>query len=132
MVYRIGNAYRKLPFSSPVCQINGIMVPLLEAFLCENHFDAIAATHLFPAEILTNMKRHGNPVPATYFIATDYTCIPFTEETDCDYYVIPEKELTGEFVARGIPEDRIVPLGIPVGFLPLVVDQEGFPTGRMN
>ena len=115
MVYRIGNAYRKLPVSSPVYQINGIMAPLLEAFLRENHFDAIAATHLFPAEILTNMKRHRKSVPATYFIATDYTCIPFTEETDCDHYVIPTKELTGEFVSRGIPKERIVPLGIPVG-----------------
>lgn len=115
MVYRIGNAYRKLPVHSPVYQINGIMAPLLEAFLRENHFDTIVSTHLFPAEILTNMKRHGTFIPATYFIATDYTCIPFTEETDCDYYVIPAKELTGEFVSRGIPEERIVPLGIPVG-----------------
>jgi processive 1,2-diacylglycerol beta-glucosyltransferase len=40
------------------------------------------------------------------FIATDYTCIPFTEETDCDYYVIPSEELTEEFVKRGIPRER--------------------------
>ena len=29
--------------------------------------------------------------------------------------MIPAKELTGEFVSRGIPGERIVPLGIPVG-----------------
>lgn len=114
MVYRLGNVYRRLPVSSPVYYINKRMAPLLEKFICENHFDAIVTTHLFPAEIITNMKRCGAAVPATYFIATDYTCIPFTEETDCDYYVIPAKELTDEFVFRGIPRERIIPSGIPV------------------
>ncbi len=114
LLYRLGNIYRKLPFFSPVYHINGRMVPLFEKFILENHFDAIVTTHLFPAEIITNMKRHGITVPKTYFIATDYTCIPFTEETDCDYYIIPAKELTDEFVSRGISRNRIVPLGIPV------------------
>ncbi len=114
MVYRLGNAYRRLPFASPVYHVNRRMVPYMEEFLRGNPCDAIVMTHLFPAEIITNMKRLGMPVPKTYFIATDYTCIPFTEETDCDYYVIPARELTREFVSRGIPEERIVPLGIPV------------------
>ncbi len=113
-VYRLGNAYRKLPVSSPVYYLNRGMVPLMEAYLRESGCDAVVTTHLFPAEILTNMKRMGKAVPTTYFIATDYTCIPFTEETDCDFYVIPAKELTDEFVARGIAPERIVPLGIPV------------------
>lgn len=53
-------------------------------------------------------------VPKTLFIATDYACIPFTEETDCDYYTIPDRELLGEFVKRGIPESKLLPVGIPV------------------
>lgn len=114
VVYRLGNAYRRLPFASPVYYVNRRMVPFLEEFLRDNPCDTIVMTHLFPAEIITNMKRLGKPVPKTCFIATDYTCIPFTEETDCDYYVIPARELTQEFVSRGIPEERIVPLGIPV------------------
>ena len=114
MAYRLGNAYRRLPFPSPVYQINRQMEPALERFLSEDHFDTIVVTHLFPAEILTNMRRRGRPVPRTYFIATDYTCIPFTEETDCDRYIIPARQLTEEFVGRGIPAERIRPLGIPV------------------
>lgn len=115
MVYRLGDAYRKLPVPSPVYHINKLMAPLLEKYLGENHFDAIITTHLFPAEIITIMKRDGIAVPATYFIATDYTCIPFTEETDCDHYIIPAEELIEEFASRGIPRERILPLGIPVG-----------------
>ena len=47
-------------------------------------------------------------------IETDYTCIPFWEETDCDYYIIPHYELIDEFAAKGIPRERLKPYGIPV------------------
>ncbi len=114
MVYRLGNAYRKMPVSSPVYHLNRLMVPCLEEYLQENPCDAVITTHLFPAEILTNMKRLGKKIPKTFFIATDYTCIPFTEETDCDFYIIPAKELTEEFIERGVPREKLVPLGIPV------------------
>lgn len=114
VAYMLGNAYRKLPFPSPVYQLNRQMEPALEQYLAEGRFDAVVTTHLFPAEILTNMRRRGRPLPRTYFIATDYTCIPFTEETDCDRYIIPAGDLAEEFTGRGIPAERIVPLGIPV------------------
>lgn len=112
--YKLGDVYRKLPFPSPVYQVNRLMEPLLEQYIEEHHFDAVVTTHLFPAEILTSMKRRGRGMPRTYFIATDYACIPFTEETDLDRYIIPAKELTEEFSNRGIDRRRIRPLGIPV------------------
>ena len=112
--YKLGDAYRKLPFPSPVYRINRLMEPLLEKYIEANHFDAVVTTHLFPGEMLTSMKRRGANVPRTYFVATDYACIPFTEETDLDRYIIPAKELTAEFVGRGIDPERIRPLGIPV------------------
>lgn len=113
-VYHLGNLYRKLPFRSPIYFLNARMVSCMEEFLCRHHFDAVIMPHLFPAEILTNMKQRGIPIPRTIFIATDYTCIPFTEETDCDCYITPSKDLSDEFCSRGLPRDRIYPLGIPV------------------
>ena len=60
------------------------------------------------------MKKHGYHVPKMLFIATDYTCIPFMEETECDTYVIPSDKLTrGICKERGYKE-RLLPLGIPV------------------
>ena len=70
--------------------------------------------HLYPAETLTWMKRSGDALPVTFAIATDYTCIPFWEETDCDFYVVPSEALSGEFVERGVPAGKVLPLGIPV------------------
>ena len=88
-VYKLGDAYRKLPVRSPVYHINRGMAPILAGWLEEHPCDAIIMPHLFPAEIVTQMKKQGLPVPATFFVATDYCCIPFTEETDCDRYIIP-------------------------------------------
>lgn len=113
-VYTAGNLYRRLPFPSPVQHANNHMIQIMEDFLRKNHFDVIIMPHVFPAEILTCMKRHGLDVPKTIFIATDYTCIPFTEECVCDAYVIPSPSLTEEFAGRGIPAEKIYPLGIPV------------------
>lgn len=114
-VYKAGELYRRLPFRSPVYYANAGMVSAMEEYLDENRFDIIIMPHLFPAEILTNMKRRGMIIPKTMFVATDYCCIPFTEETDCDAYVIPSGDLKGEYVSRGVPEERLYPLGIPVG-----------------
>lgn len=112
--YGIANLYRHLPFHSPVYFANERMVETMRSYLSEHHYDVVLMPHLFPAEILTNMKEQGLPVPKTIFVATDYTCIPFTEEADCDAYVIPSEALTPEFVRRGIPQDKLHALGIPV------------------
>ncbi len=114
IVYAIGNAYRRIPGRSPVYWANRRMVKYLRRYLQKNRFDLAVMTHLFPAEIFTHMKNESIPVPKTILVATDYTCIPFTEETRCDYYVIPSPKLAEEFRQRGIPQNKIVPLGIPV------------------
>ena len=61
------------------------------------------------------MKKRGEKLPLSVFIATDYVCIPFTEETNCDYYVVPGKAQVRDFLKRGIPKEKILPYGIPVG-----------------
>ena len=47
-------------------------------------------------------------------VATDYACIPFWEETRPDYFVIPHPDLAEDFYSRKIPEDKLLPFGIPV------------------
>lgn len=114
IVYCLGNLYRRLPFRSPVYFCNRKMAAVLGQYLRENPADVVLVSHLFPAEILTQMKNQGMPVPKSIFIATDYTCIPFTEETDCDAYVIPAQELQDDFLGRGLPAEKLYALGIPV------------------
>lgn len=86
----------------------------LKEYLEENQYDAIIMPHLYPAETITYMKSKNISLPLTIGVATDYTCIPFWEETNCDYYVIPHEDLVHEFSSRGIPREKLVPIGIPV------------------
>ena len=60
------------------------------------------------------MKKKGMPLPLTVAVMTDYTCIPFWEETCCDYYIVPHPELIEECARRGIPKEKMIPFGIPV------------------
>lgn len=114
VAYTLGELVRRLPWRSPVYFVNRRAAQAMERFLAQHHFDAVLMPHLFPAEIMTCLKNRGVPLPKTIFVATDYTCIPFTEETDCDAYVIPHPDLLGEFEHRGIPREKLYPLGIPV------------------
>ncbi|MCI8327836.1 MAG: hypothetical protein HFI37_08715 [Lachnospiraceae bacterium] len=114
LLYRAGMLYRRLPFASPIHYLNGKMGALLQDYLKRNHFDVIIMPHIFPAQILSNMRNNGLAIPKTIYIATDYTCIPFTEEATCDAYVIPHKKLAEEFSRYGVPTDKIHALGIPV------------------
>ncbi|MGN0341904.1 MAG: glycosyltransferase [Roseburia sp.] len=114
VIYRLGDLYRRLPWRSPVYFANGKMASTLADYLERHPVDVVIMPHVFPGEILTYMKDHGMAVPKTIFIATDYTCIPFTEECYFDACVIPSEQLAPEFLSWGIPADRIYPLGIPV------------------
>ncbi len=113
-IYFLGNAYRHLPIKSPVYWANGKMAKYLGEYLTAHPYDAIVASHTFPALTLTKMKREGFSLPKTYFVATDYTCSPFEEESDCDFTVIPSPELREEFCRYGFDGDRLLPFGIPV------------------
>lgn len=114
LAYAAGEAVRRLPLPSPVYAANSLATEPMAEYLRQHPCDVAVMTHLFPAEIFTWLERHGAPVPKWMLIATDYVCIPFMEECDCDAFVIPAEVLRGNFEARGIPRERIHPLGIPV------------------
>lgn len=114
MVYQAGQLVRKIKCKSPVYYANARLEKPLKRYLEKEHFDILVTPHLYPAETFTYMKKKGWLPQKTVAVATDYTCIPFWEETDCDYYVIPHEDLIEEFASYGIPREKLLPLGIPV------------------
>ncbi len=115
LVYRLGAAVSSPRRKSPVYYANIRTARKLKTFLEENAFDGIVMSHLFPAEMVTYLKRKRCPLPPTVAVCTDYTCIPFWEETDCDYYILPHEELLAENQEHGLPAEKLLPYGIPVG-----------------
>ncbi len=70
--------------------------------------------HTLSAETLTWMKQKVRLTIPCVAIATDYACIPFWEETNCDYYAVPHKDLIPEFASCGIRKKNCFLSGIPV------------------
>lgn len=99
---------------SPVYYAHKKLAARLGEYLEKEKFDFIFVPHIFPAEALSVLKAAGRSVPPVAAVATDYTCTPFWEETDCDYFVTPGAELNVEFIEKGIAEKRLLPFGVPV------------------
>lgn len=113
-LYRIGGLVSSDRHKSPVYYANTLLAGRLKKYLDEHPCDVIVTPHLFPAETITYMKKKKMLTQKVVAIGTDYTCIPFWEETDCDHYVIPHASLIDEFAGKGIPREKLLPYGIPV------------------
>jgi len=113
-VYQLGRLISSAKRKSPVYYANTLMAKYLDAYLKEHPADVIITPHLYPAETITYMKKKGMLSVKAIAVATDYTCIPFWEETNCDYYILPHEDCVEEFSRSGIPKEKLLAYGIPV------------------
>lgn len=114
LLYRAGMAVTSAKRKSPIYGLNALTAKTLHETLLRVRPDVVVCTHIFSAQAVSAVRqRFGLRIPAVG-VATDYTCIPFWEESELDRYVIPDASLAGEFAARGIPAEKLLPLGIPV------------------
>lgn len=113
-LYKAGDKLSSPDRLSPVYYANARHAKELAAYIEESGFTHVICTHLFAMEMMTALRREKICNLPCYGVLTDYTCIPFTEETRLDGYFIPHKALMGEMKSKGFPEDRIFPTGIPV------------------
>lgn len=84
------------------------------AFLQKGGYDTVICTHVFSGMLMQQMLEEYPMDIKTAFVATDYTCSPGAPKKGMDYYFIPAASLTEEFVVKGVPKEKIVPVGIPV------------------
>ncbi len=111
-VYRLGEIYEKTKLKSPVYYFNSLNKNKLYDYIQDNDYNYVITTHLFAAQALTAIKKEHDI--RFMQVATDYVSIPFWEETNPDYFVIPSKELESDFVKKGISKQKLLALGIPV------------------
>lgn len=114
-LYKIGGAVSEsIKMKSIIYTWNKMYSRRLLEYIENGGYDAVICVHLFPAEAMTALKTSGKTGIPAIFVMTDYTCIPFLDETSLDSYVIPHEHLTEEFAGCGIPREKLRPLGIPV------------------
>ncbi|MGM9630913.1 MGDG synthase family glycosyltransferase [Butyricicoccus sp.] len=77
--------------------------------------DAIVCTHVLAAHLISEMKnRHMVDAPCIG-VVTDYCIHPYWEDVvNMEALVTASELITHTAVKRGIPEERILPLGIPI------------------
>lgn len=113
-IYKVGMLISNSRRKSPVYFANALLGKKLASYIDGHDFDIVVTPHLYPAETMTYMKKKNLLHIPAVSVGTDYTCIPFWEETNLDYYVIPHEDLIPEYVKRGVPEEKLLPYGIPV------------------
>lgn len=118
-IYKMGNKIGQFNQEvakrrSPIYYINKLYADALEQYIKENKYDAIICTHIFAAEAMTNLKKHGKITIPFYFIATDYYCSPMLEETIPNAIFIAHKDSTFTYLNHGIDKKLLIPSGIPV------------------
>lgn len=107
---RISSPDRK--FVVYFCNVRGAHA--LREYILDNGFDGVISTHLYPAETLTWLRRTQRLEVPTFFVGTDYTCIPFEEETELDHYFVPRGAPGLTYLDHGIPAEKLHYTGIPV------------------
>ncbi len=113
-IYQAGEAISNPYIKSPVYIANMTYAKRLAKYIRENGFNAVLTSHLFPAQALTHLKKHERIDAKTYFIATDYTCYPFIEETDMDMYFVAHSAMMEEYISRDVAPEKLQPTGIPI------------------
>lgn len=114
MLYRAGELISSAKRHSPIYYLNSIYSEKLLDSIKNIKPQIIVCPHIFSAQAVTRLyEKHGLSIPSVGII-TDYTCSPFWEETRLNAYVIPATQLIGEFTSKGIPREKLYPLGIPV------------------
>ena len=113
-VYRLGSFLSTSRGRSPVYWANARYAAGLEAYIRDGGFDAVVATHIYPAEALTFLKRRGRLKVPFYAVFTDYACSPFWEETRPDVCFTPADEISRICIRRGMQGETLIATGIPV------------------
>ncbi len=84
-------------------------------FIIQDHNpDIVVATQMFPAALLTALKRRKKLDHHIICVLTDYGFHDLWVQPDTDHYCAPTRELAERLCDRGIPDSRVHDTGIPV------------------
>ncbi|MGI6113241.1 MAG: MGDG synthase family glycosyltransferase [Mahellales bacterium] len=76
--------------------------------------DIITTTHPFPMEMISTLKRKKLIDIPLLSVITDFTVHSMCVQSLVDGYVIANEDIRYDLLNKGIPENKIFPLGIPV------------------
>lgn len=99
---------------SPITILSKLVSRKIKDFVDNFKPDVVIGTHSYACLLMTYLKESGHINCPTFGIVTDFTVHPFWESTNIDYYVTPDKLLNNQMNKKGIPTEKILPIGIPI------------------
>jgi processive 1,2-diacylglycerol beta-glucosyltransferase len=81
--------------------------------------DIVLTTHFFPAGVVAYLKRRGKIDSRLVTVMTDFSLHSFWALDNCDDYIVGSDTTRNLLINRGIKQDKIKVLGVPInsGFL---------------
>jgi len=76
--------------------------------------DAVLSVHATPALAMAALAEEGRPVPPHVTVVTDFVAHSQWIAPGIDQYCVAAEEVGREFIARGIPRERVEVTGVPV------------------
>ena len=106
----------QLPVSSPLLmRINRLGTRRLFALMAAERPDHVVSVHPTPVAALSELRSRGLSMPPHTTVFTDFVAHTQWIYSHVDRYCVPAEEIARDLVARGIPRERVVVTGIPVG-----------------
>jgi len=94
---------------------NQFLAGRLAEFFVNYEPELIITTHVFGAQVLDVLKKQGHLRMPIMGIVTDFCFHPFWEDvSSVEYIVTPSELMRYAAERRGIPPQRLLPLGLPV------------------
>ena len=78
--------------------------------------DVVVTVHATPSAVMSSLREMGESVPAHTTVVTDFVAHSQWMARHVDRYCVAAEEVKHEYVARGIPPQRIAVTGVPVAW----------------
>src|SRR5690242_9870109 len=88
--------------------------PRLRRLLATLAPDAVVTVHPTPAVVMSMLAEDGHAVPPHTTVVTDFVAHSQWMAARIDRYCVAAEEVRHQYVARGIPAERIVVTGVPL------------------
>lgn len=118
--YMYGKFYNSIEKHNPESKIawstfcNSLVARQFAKYISRQNPDIVIPTHPLAAVLMSEYKRKKFVTTKTVGIVTDFCILPYWDMADMDYYITANELVKNLLVKKGIPEEKVLPYGIPV------------------
>ena len=113
VIYNLGLAANKVLFPNIIYCVNRFNIKKLYHYIVDNKFDAVICTHPFMMSKMTAIRKKYRLFVPSFGVLTDYTYIPFINNSKMDKYFIAHADLRPQLIGWKIPIDKQCVTGMP-------------------